>query len=268
MFIMPLAYIALVLYKIKYVKNFVEKEDYLSVKSTNSVKGICALGVILQHLTLKLENQGIMVLFGYIGFLFVSLFFFFSAYGLTKSMINKSNYFEHFWSRRLKKVYIPMVLINILYIILYYFVDKEYAVDWRRMIKGLLGIELIVGTEWYIITLFIFYVLFYILFKSLKAHRALLFFFISTIIYAYICNKLKMDIKWYKSCFAFPMGLAFGIYGDIIFTWLKRYYKVFSILSVSALMALIVMFCVAFRQGIDTYNCYMIFLQICIYIIC
>lgn len=228
-------FIFICFYGMKVSNSFLLPEQYLSKESVNAIKGLCAVGVMLQHITLSLEKPGIMFPFGYVGFLYVSLFFFFSAYGLSQGILKKKNYFSHFWERRLKKVYIPMVSVNILYTLWYYFIIQTKEISIINITKDLLGITLINGTEWYILSILFFYLIFFLSFQIENKKVACYIVLLLTIIYAYICYWFHMDIKWYKSCFAFPLGLFLALYKERILKEWKQHFKIWKLAAFSGI---------------------------------
>ena len=80
-------------------------EDSASLDSFISLRGFAAIGVILHHISQENAFQwagggygkpGELSIFVNAGFLFVSIFFFCSGYGLIKSLETKPDYFNGF----------------------------------------------------------------------------------------------------------------------------------------------------------------------------
>ena len=91
--VLPIFLVLIMLYKIKFIKPFsIVNENYLSISTCRAYKGIFAIVIIFHHLAQKTENGLLFQLFSGIGYLGVSVFFFFSGYGLLRSYINSHHF--------------------------------------------------------------------------------------------------------------------------------------------------------------------------------
>lgn len=79
---------------------------------TDLVKFISCIAIFIHHFFLE---SPIVAMFGYIA---CSIFFFLSAYGIYKSLTNKPMELVPFCKYRLLKIYKPLLLVNVLFIIL------------------------------------------------------------------------------------------------------------------------------------------------------
>lgn len=61
----------------------------LSLDETKSIKGICAITIVLVHIIQSINTTYVVSKIGGIGYLCVAYFFFFSGYGLTYNFNNK-----------------------------------------------------------------------------------------------------------------------------------------------------------------------------------
>lgn len=105
-----------IFYKLKIIPHGINS-SYLSVENTNSVKAICAIGVVMYHITSEVDCGNAFYIFRIIGYLMVSVFFFYSGYGLIYSLNKKPNYLKKFFTGRICKVLIPYILAVIIYTI-------------------------------------------------------------------------------------------------------------------------------------------------------
>lgn len=91
---------------------------------TNWIKVIAALMVLVHHYSQyairDFDDCGLLTqLFAkYAGSIGVALFFFFSGYGLMESELKKHLNFRQFFKRRFLKIYLPVMLVTILWIII------------------------------------------------------------------------------------------------------------------------------------------------------
>lgn len=72
------------LYNIK-IQRSNEYANTLSIENTNDMKGLTALIVVAHHCARRISNLEILMLFKSMGNSAVSLFFFYSGFGLIKS---------------------------------------------------------------------------------------------------------------------------------------------------------------------------------------
>ena len=89
------------------------KQELLSVNDSIFLRGFWSIVVVLVHIPQTYQNkiQDIIGSFGYIG---VTFFFLTSAFGLKNKICKKDNYLKMFWKKRLPKLLLPMLLVNII----------------------------------------------------------------------------------------------------------------------------------------------------------
>lgn len=136
-------------------------------ENTDKMKGISIICIILHHIVQQILNPGILTPFKGIGYLFVSIFLFLSGYGLMKSYMKKENYLQDFKKRRLMKIYMPFLLVNLVHLIINIFIKgKEYT--FKSFLFNLTGMHLMSSAMWYMITILFWYLIFYIVCKISK----------------------------------------------------------------------------------------------------
>ena len=89
-----------------------DEKNFFSKDYTNTLKGLCAIVVLLVHVDPSYQNplqDGV----GSFAYVAVTLFFFISAYGMQLSVERKPGYLKHFWRNRLVSLLIPCFLINL-----------------------------------------------------------------------------------------------------------------------------------------------------------
>lgn len=97
--------------------------DPFDLLTTNTIKGICALVVVMVHFPMEFSNpfQDAIGSFAYVA---VTFFFFVSAYGMQYALTYRQNYFHKYWLNRLTTLLIPMVMVNIVSFLLF-LVDRS-----------------------------------------------------------------------------------------------------------------------------------------------
>lgn len=200
-----------------------------------SLRGIAAITVLLHHLT-PLTKDGVLLRFFFseAGSLAVALFFFLSGYGLQKQYLkNREFYRKSFLRRRIPTVIIPLTLFTVLYWLVYFALGRTYTIN--DLLYGIrVGIPF-VAHSWYLITILLFYLFFWILMIVFRGHVhwmpviACGWYFL----YAMICIKLKYLSHWYDTAHLLPVGMFCAAYEKKILNALKnkRFHVVFLITS-------------------------------------
>ena len=107
-------YVAVVAAGMKYTS---EKHTFFDSHDVCVMKGMFSIIVILVHIPLSYQNriQDMMGSFAYIG---VTFFFMASGFGLKWGMVNKKDYINAFWVKRLPKILLPALFCNFLHVII------------------------------------------------------------------------------------------------------------------------------------------------------
>lgn len=256
-------------------------EHPASLDVTKSIRGIAAAGVILHHISQESafqqaggpEGGGIIQAFCNVGFLFVAVFFFWSGFGLIKSLDSKPNYLNGFIKKRVLKVLVIPFYVNV---ILYAPLpllsgEKMPASQWAC---NFLGVTMMNEYAWYPIVAAILYTAFYFIFRKVKSRRlgfVLIAFVILALGLVFCVNghfawwageknwwltrlgweksKWWMFMKifwfsgewWVNSCPAFLAGMLFAQHEDRITAWFKKNYwiKFFILLLLTAVLSLL-----------------------------
>ena len=134
----------------------------LSKEVSTCVKGVSCLLIVLHHWCSGLSGVGydnilVKLLTQAGGVTGVAIFFFLSSYGLTRSQLVKKDSIRVFFTKRLSKVFIPLVLTNALWLLLRY--------DGQSFIQSFLQIlnvsDLLDRATWFCNIIIVCYVIFY-----------------------------------------------------------------------------------------------------------
>ncbi len=234
MFITVLLLLVVVFWNCKVIKGNSFYEDYLSFDSTVSIRGICVLVVIYHHLSQVLQNEILLYPFLITGYLCVSVFFFFSGYGVMYSYKYKKDYLKNFFRKRIFGLIIPFFIINLLYFLI---LEKgNFSVF--GAIEKISGIILVNIQAWYIHAVIYFYVLFFITVKITNKEKLIfLLSCLTTFIYIIVCILFDKGRFWYNSCITFNLGVLFA-YKKEISESLKKFYFIKLLISFSLLISL------------------------------
>ena len=214
-------------------------------QQTKNFKGFFSIGILLHHLGFMAKfsrNSRYFIPKYYIGHPMVGIFFFFSGYGVMKNFLTKKDYLKGFLKHRFIIVLIPFYLINTLYGLLFYFTRNKYFYQYTPLCVGIknhnlknilntfLGYTPAYENGWYIISISLLYIVFYITFRFIKHHWInilIIFIYISwTILYGR--NKSGFgwfkSPHWHKSPFSFLYGILIAKYEKTIINFLKKFY--------------------------------------------
>ena len=185
---------------------------------TTTLKGVCALIVILVHIPLLYSNK-LQDAVGSFAYVAVTIFFMISAYGMEYNYDNKKNYLKHFWQNRLINLLTPIVIINIIAFLAISGVEKTLV--WRFLYD----------INDYIICLLEYCLFFYIIKRlgnkfSWSTHLVDLLligsvFLISFV--SYITNIIEIPFfRWCYERFGLIWGLLLYRYKDQFLAWASK----------------------------------------------
>lgn len=166
---------------------------------TNSYKGVFAILIMLHHVALTVTNLPV-ALWGmkYIGFSIVGYFFFVSGYGVIYSFHKKENYLDSFIKKRMPRILIPYVLIEVVWLI--YYLESGIFTLRQYVYEFFLG-------NWFVTVIILFYLSFYIFYKNFTEKTAfILICGIAGGVFL-VAFLLGADTNWYASLIAFPFGI-------------------------------------------------------------
>lgn len=193
------------------------QNDALSLQNAKCIQGLCALGVILHHLTQKLHWSGTdmkaVTIFLETGTHFVGIFFFFSGFGLMKSLLTKPDYLKGFLYKRLMTVLIPFYVCNFAYIALSNHLGFWF--DQSRAWEYYTGWYLFNGNAWYMVVIVFFYIAFYFAYRFIK-NRPIATGLIFMLSIGLVALGITRDHDgywmggewWYNTLLLFPVGLT------------------------------------------------------------
>lgn len=196
-------------YKAKII-NFTTNNLSLSKNTSTQLQGIFILIVVLHHISLRMDSFGLLGIFHYVGYLSVGAFFFISGFGLTKSLQRNSKYLDSFLYQKIARIYLPFIIVNIFTIIALYIKGTTFTYD--ELIQNIIGVKLIDGTLWFIITILIFYFFFYLSFKKSYGFKSLATVTILVLIYILVYRYLEKGAWTFISSLCFPLGIYYAFF--------------------------------------------------------
>lgn len=217
--------------------------DYLSRNTTNSLKGILALMVLLCHIhgRTQIFSASILgTLFTAFGYLAVSGFFFLSGYGLYEQYKTKENYIIGFTKNRILPYYITYCVVIAIYFLRNLLI--QHNINWIKVAQSFFWGATIVDNGWYLQTQLILYIAFYLVFRFFKKNK-IVWLGAMVCIYIIVCAILKFPTTWYESVLCFLLGTIFSKYSDNIKTFLsKKFYSLIAFVVIFTVFVIALFF--------------------------
>lgn len=200
-----------------------KQKNYLSYDSTNCLKGIFAIFVLIHHLyqySGLFKSSVIGLVFQALGYLSVGMFFFYTGYGMMVSK-NKKGYVKLIGKKRILPLYLFYVFLIVFYAI--WKSGLNYSFTFSDIIQSLLFGKTIVPLGWYFQVTFVIYLLLWMVFTvSKKNSECLIITGIALGVYCIICNRCGLASTWYESIFCVVLGMSWAAYKDRIDRLLDR----------------------------------------------
>lgn len=176
------------------------REDFFSKEESNALRGFWCLVIILVHVPVAYQNpiQDAVGSFAYIG---VTFFFMTSAYGLSLGLASRGvRALDGFWIRRLPKILVPCLLVNVLKLV------ESYAFGSPDSILTLLRVD-----NW-VVWLLLCYLAFWATNKFLpvdKARKDLLTVGCVALlsVVGYVAGDLSPIYRWPTEIWGFAWGI-------------------------------------------------------------
>ncbi len=221
-----------------FIKDF--NKDYLNKDCTSCIKGIFILIVFYSHLVgytkILPEKDFLMLgLRNFLGQLMVTLFLFYSGYGIYESIKNKKGYVKSIPINRILKTLINFDIAVFLFLIINIILEREYPI--KNIILSFVGWEGIGNSNWYIFGILIMYLTTYISFLifNKQKKKAIKLNWLLSIIFIMFMALYKEDY-WFNTLLCYPLGITYSYYKKTIEKYCfdsKKYWLIFAITLVS-----------------------------------
>lgn len=182
--------------------------------TTNSIKGIAAIVVLANHLTMFSNSEILYFIFENTGQLAVAIFLFASGYGLTISYQLKSkSYLKNFFVNKI--LYLLIIFLcadTIVTIINNIYFGTGYNI--LNILKSALKFCYPDGRElWFVAVILFCYLSFYVNIKIFQ--NSLIWNIVSPGLYIIICIMLERGAWWYNTVFCFTLGEIAAFYKNV-----------------------------------------------------
>lgn len=204
-------------------------DTYIDTTQATANKGICAALILLSHMgqalpaPSSLDISGQIVL-GHIGQLMVVPFFFYSGYGIHRSLLRSKTYLNGFLKNRILKTLIRFDIAVLAYVILNIclgipYEAKNYLLCW-------IAWEDLGNSSWFVFAILVMYLFTYFSFKICKnaaSMKPILLVGGLTVVYCVLIRFTKGSSWWYDTILCYPFGMLYSLYKNRFEAILKKY---------------------------------------------
>lgn len=222
-----------------YLRSF--NEGYLEKDNTWEIRGGFVLLVFFSHFVvytdLNLPNDFLNNAYGYIrnalNQLVVTMFFFYSGYGIMKSVENKGDkYVKGFFLRRFLPLYIYFAFIVLIYLIRGLCLGNQY--DWSKILLSFVGWENVGNEHWYMFVIFVLYIFLMVVFLMPKLSlmwKNVIFTLLSCgLVVLLYFTKGQL---WYNTLLCFPLGMWYCLFKSKIDVAMRKHVVYWATLAVA-----------------------------------
>ena len=201
--------------------------EYISIRQTNVIKGIFVILVLLSHGSSYLNLTGVLdtpykSLQSHLGQMVVSMFLFYSGFGMIKSIMKKRfGYIKTLPVKRFLIVVLNFDIAVILFEIMNIFLKIYF--DWKTILLSFTGWVGIGNSNWYMFDIFVLYILLFVSFYFLKwfdkefsLYIGMLIFTILSIAFVYWVIKVGQPAWFYNTIILFALGGWFALFQEQI----------------------------------------------------
>lgn len=208
------------------------QEEPWSLEVSKGILGIFAILIMVHHLAQELVDEPAIKGFLFLedwGVCFVGVFFFFSGYGLMKSILTKQDYLNGFFKKRFIKILIPFY--GSILVFLFYNIAIGESYKASETIAYVTGWKLINPHMWYMIEIALLYTIFYMIFRFVKNINMALILTGASIIPIVIGSLFLGHGEywfqgewWYNTVFLFFIGILIAKEEKRFFAFAKKTY--------------------------------------------
>ena len=190
--------------------SFNERVSTFNKEHVSTLKGVMAISIVAFHLFYQTDDW--LFMFSSWGAPIVSMFYFISGYGLALNYRAKGNeYLSHFFKHRIwESLILPFLLVWVVNRIISGNISMSLL---DELIKLLMYGETTLPYSWYVFSILLFYILFYMI-ASKK--NVVIISFLCVFLYIALTVSLSYERCWYISALAFPLGIFYFKYEERI----------------------------------------------------
>ena len=215
MLVLFIIYLSICMFNMK--SHFKSNYDYLSKDVTTSAKGVFILMVFFSHFNSYVQyntffDKLYLIPFSLIGQAMVTLFLFYSGYGVMEQIKKRENYVESMPVNRILSTLFNFAVAVIIYAVLSLILKEKFTI--KTFLLSLIGWESLGNSNWYIFAVLCMYLSTYVSFKvfSKDYTKAAVLNLVITIIYIIVmCYIAHKPIHWYDTVLVYSLGIFWSL---------------------------------------------------------
>ena len=240
------------------------QKDYISIDTTNAIKGIFVILILFSHGKGYIEIGGVyddpyISMQNHLNQMVVAMFLFYSGFGMMEQIKKKD--FEYIKS--IPKKRFPNLLLNydiavFLFVIEGLLMGKTYT--FKQIVLGLIAWEGVGNSAWYIFVILCLYIFTFLSFFTIKwvknKHYKLFCIVLLTafsIALVYALMKVDKHQVWYNTLMLFVLGFWYSYFKDTIEKVLMKNDVIYSCVAL-ILFAAYILFYIRRWNGIEYYT--------------
>lgn len=227
MAILLLSLLVLMLLSMKIHLNGLD-EAYLSKDYTAAIKGIFIMLVFISHSRSYFDysatyDQLTIQFMNLIGQLMVTLFLFYSGYGVFLSIQKKKEqYVNRMPVDRILKTFFDFAIALTLFVLLGWYLGKSFTIS--KLLLALTGLVSIGNSNWYMFVIFTLYILTYLVFKLCKKKHFIGLILITMISLGYVfITRLYLPDRFCNTYLCYSLGMWYAYYKSKIDSFMNKY---------------------------------------------
>ena len=208
--------------------------DYLSKDSTNSIKGIFILLIVISHSLQYIKASGyafddfgdlwFLQFFSRLSQLVVVMFLFYSGYGVSESIKSKGEtYVKAMPRHRIFGTLVNFDIAVLVYIALNLLLGLP--ITFKQSVLSLTGWDSVGNSNWYIFVILLCYLMTYFVLRlpvTKRSQRCAILFALCA--FCLFVLSFYKENYWHNTILCYPMGFLYSTYRDKIETHIKRFY--------------------------------------------
>ena len=188
-------------------KGRIFNETALDRDHTTAIRGFLCDLIVLDHSALLTGCGRSAIVLKRAGPYVVSGFYALSAYGLLSSYSKNGCSLKGFWKKRFLSTILPYLLLYVVAIALRLLLKEHLTV--KDVLLSFVNGHPLIRYSWFVITIILFYAVFYVSALLAKKDLALLSALVSfaLLFYVFAFKKLNFEDYWFNAAWGFPLGL-------------------------------------------------------------
>ncbi len=211
-----------------------DHSDFFSKESTNWLRGIAIIFIMLAHYFASINSPWIFQTTGSLG---VALFFLLSGFGLMAQKQKRSDYYKGFIVKRIFRIVVPFIIAFAFCCVMFLICGFSFE---NNLFFEFFTLSLPDTINWYLKIQMIMYIVFWLLMLALKNKSNKLFvviIFSVSLIYMAIAYISGIETYWFSSTLYFPLGMLLAMYKDKLYALINKKYIISVLISIVLFIA-------------------------------